>query len=425
VSDPHLVEPLQPGFDVEVEVPGSKSLTNRALVCAALASGTSRLSGVLFADDTEAMIECVERLGATVRVDRPSALVELDGMAGRPVAGPVELDARLSGTTSRFVLPITAIGPGPYRIDGSPSLRVRPMADGISVLRAANVTVLEEGEPGHLPVTVSGWWRPMGEVVVPGDVSSQFLSGALLAAPCFATDTTVVLGGELVSEPYVSMTVAVMETFGAEVERPSADRFRVLAGGYGATDYTIEPDASAASYFFAAAAIGRGRVRVRGLGRQSLQGDLAFVGVLEQMGARVSIEADATTVEGTGTLHGVSVDLRDFSDMAQTLAVTAVFADSPTRIEGIGFIRRKETDRIGAVVRELARVGVEAEALPDGLVIHPGRPTAARIETYDDHRMAMSFALLGLRAPGIAIAEPEVVAKTFPDFFDRLAGLRV
>jgi len=424
VSEPYVVEPLPAGFDVEVEVPGSKSLTNRALVCASLAPGTSELSGVLYADDTEAMVECVERLGATVRANRPSALAEVDGTGGRLVAGPVELDARLSGTTSRFVLPITAIGPGPYRIDGAPALRVRPMADGLAVLRAANLTVLEEGEPGHLPVTVSGWWHPIGDVVVPGDVSSQFLSGVLLAAPCFAIDTTIVLRGGLVSEPYVAMTLAVMESFGAEVDRPSADRFQVRSGRYHPTEYVIEPDASAASYFFAAAAIGGGRVCVRGLGRGSLQGDLAFVEVLERMGARVTIGDDATTVEGTGELHGVSVDLRDFSDTAQTLAVTAVFADGPTRIEGIGFIRRKETDRIGAVVRELERVGVRAEALPDGLIVHPGRPTAGRVETYDDHRMAMSFALLGLRTPGIAIADPGVVAKTFPDFFGRLAGLR-
>ncbi len=226
------------------------------------------------------------------------------------------------------------------------------------------------------------------------------------------------------SRPYVDMTVAVMRAFGAEVEEQPPGSWNVHPTGYRATDYEIEPDASTASYFFAAAAITGGRTRVEGLGAGSLQGDLEFARVLERMGARVTIDEHATTVQGTGRLHGVTADLRDFSDTAQTLAVTAVFADTPTRITGIGFIRAKETDRIAAVVHELGRLGVRADAEPDGIVVYPGSVDPGVVETYDDHRMAMSFALLGLRSPGIEIADPGCVAKTFPDFFGALDALR-
>jgi 3-phosphoshikimate 1-carboxyvinyltransferase len=428
MTDSRPIEPLEAPFDLVVDVPGSKSLTNRALVCAALAEGQSELTGVLFADDTEAMLDNVRRLGAEVRIGRDGSHVEVDGLAGRLRSGPVDLDARLSGTTSRFLLPVLAIGPGPYRLDGAPSLRDRPMSDGIDALRALDIHVEEEGEPGHLPVSVRGQRNDGSSLSIAGTASSQFLSGLLLVAPCLPDGTTLTVDGPLVSRPYVDMTIAVMRSFGAEVDERDDQAWFVHASGYRGTAYAIEPDASAASYFFAAAAITGGRVRVDGLGAGSLQGDLAFVNVLAEMGAKVTIDDHATTVEGTGLLRGVEVDMQDFSDTAQTLAAAAVFADSPTRITGIGFIRKKETDRIGAVVRELARLGVAAEEETDGLVVRPdpthGPAHGGVVETYDDHRMAMSFALIGLRVPGVAIADPGCVAKTFPDFFDVLDSLR-
>jgi 3-phosphoshikimate 1-carboxyvinyltransferase len=252
-------------------------------------------------------------------------------------------------------------------------------------------------------------------------VSSQFLSGLLLAGP--GNGLRVELTTPLVSAPYVAMTVAVMGAFGAEVRR-DGDAWVVPQRRYRARTYAIEPDASAASYFFAAAVLTDGRVTVPGLGRGSLQGDLAFVDVLERMGAVVERGDDRTTVAAGPHLTGVDVDLSALSDTAQTLAAVAVFADSPTRVRGIGFVRRKETDRLAAVVRELRRCGVQAEETDDGFVVHPGTPRPAVVETYDDHRMAMSFALLGLRVPGIAIADPGCVAKTFPGFWDALEGLR-
>jgi 3-phosphoshikimate 1-carboxyvinyltransferase len=424
MNDPRPIEPLRGPFDVEVALPGSKSLTNRALLCAALAEGTSELTGGLFADDTEAMADCLRQLGASIECDVKVARMTVAGTGGVLTPGPVDLDARLSGTTARFLLPVLAIGPGPYRLDGAEALRARPMWDGISGVMALGLDVAHEGEQWHLPVTVSGRVERDSGMGVPGNVSSQFLSGMLLAAPCWPGSHNIGLQGDLVSRPYVDMTIEVMRAFGATVDVRGAAQWTIRGDGYRGSTYAIEPDASAASYFFAAAAMCEGRVRVRGLGTSSAQGDLRFVDVLAQMGAKVMVTADETTVEGTGVLHGVEADLRDCSDTAQTLAVTAVFADRPTRITGIGFIRGKETDRIGAVVRELDRCGIRAEAEADGLVVHPGRPHGAVIETYDDHRMAMSFALLGLRIPGISIADPACVAKTFPDFFAVLETLR-
>ena len=394
------VEPVDAPLQATVTLPGSKSITNRALVCAGLAEGHSVLEGALVADDTEAMIECLRALGA--RIEAGAGRLEVDGIGRRLPDRPVSLDARMSGTTARFIAPVLALGPGPYLLDGAPQLRARPMADGIAALRALGATVTEHEEIGHLPITISG---PVtgGRVTVPGDVSSQFLSGLLLAG--FDAD----VAGPLVSQPYVALTRAVMAAF---------------AGG--ATTYAIEPDASAASYFFAAAVIAGGRVRVEGLGRPSVQGDMAFLDVLGRMGATVEQDDDGTTVVGTGTISGVEVDLTHLSDTAPTLAVVAAFADSPTRATGIGFIRRKETDRIAAIVTELRRCGVDAEEEPDGFVVRPtGTVHSARIETYDDHRMAMAFALLGLRVAGIEIADPDCVAKTFPGYWQALDAVRL
>lgn len=436
--DVAAVTPVRGPLDAVVRLPGSKSLTNRALVCAALARGHSVLEGVLLADDTEAMLDGLRRLGIPITVDTAASRATVEGCGGAlpSRAAGARLDARLSGTTSRFLLPVLGLGPGPIRLDGAPPLRARPMEDGIAALRALGAEVREEGEPGHLPVVVRGGVSPAEpgaavggtpvELVVKGDASSQFLSGLLMVAPALPTGLRVRVGGRLVSRPYVDMTAAVMRAFGAAATTGTSDGERtwvVAPGGYTAATYPVEPDASAASYFFAAAAICGGRVTVDGLGKDSLQGDLAFVDLLERMGCRVERGATATTVEGTGPLAGIDADLADLSDTAPTLAAVAVFARSPTRLRGIGFIRAKETDRVGNVVRELRRCGIEAEEEDDGLLVRPGTPHPARVETYRDHRMAMSFALLGLRSPGIEIADPGCVAKTFPGYWAALARL--
>lgn len=423
------VAPLDRPVDALVEIPGSKSHTNRALLCAGLAAGRSRLSRVLFADDTEAMMGALRALGVTLEADPVAGTVEVGGgpaadLAARSADRPVAVHVNQSGTTGRFLLPVLAGIDGRFVLDGHPQLRARPFGPQLAALHRLGARI--EGD--HLPLAIAGRRLDGGPIAVAADASSQFLSGLLLAAPGFREPTTLTVSGPMVSRPYVDLTVATMADFGVEVATGTDDRglatFAVPVGGYRPATVDLEPDASAASYFLAAAAITGGRVRVDGLGAGTVQGDLAFAGLLERMGAEVELGPTWTEVRGTGRLTGIEADLADLSDTAQTLAVVASFADGPTTLTGIGFIRRKETDRIAATVAELCRRGIEATETEDGMVIRPGAARPGAVRTYDDHRMAMSFALLGLVHPGIAIENPGCVAKTFPDFFDRLDALR-
>lgn len=424
LPDPYPVAPLAGALDASVRVPGSKSATNRALLVAALAGGSARLRGALLSDDTEAMIGSLRRAGYVVDVREDGTTIDVEGRTA-PAGddGVLELDARQSGTTARFLAPWCALDGRTYRLDGAAQLRARPMGPGLDALRALGAHVVERGEPGRLPVEIRG---PLtgARVALPADVSSQFVSGLLMIGPLLPDGLRVELTTAAVSEPYLDLTVAVMAEFGAIVQRPDARTFDVRPARYVGRDVAIEPDASAASYFFAAAAICGGRVRVEGLGRNTVQGDLAFVDVLARMGCEVTVGADATEVRGTGALHGVEVDLADLSDTAPTLAAVAAFADGPVRATGIGFIRAKETDRIAAAVTELRRLGLDAVEEDDGFLVRPGRPHGAVVHTYDDHRMAMAFSLVGLRVPGVSIADPGCVAKTFPGYWDALAALR-
>jgi len=420
------IVPFGGSIDAVVVPPGSKSITNRALLAASLAKGTSKVNGVLFADDTEAMLDCIRSLGATVDIDRDSSSVSVTGIAGDLSGSSSEFFARQSGTTARFLAAVLALGTQPLRLDADEAMRRRPMDDVFTALQTLGVSVSFEGASGCLPAVVEGPVNAVGlvpEIRIDSSVSSQFASGLLLAAPCLPDGLRITLEGDVVSRPYLDMTVAVMESFGAKVQRPDGQTFVIASGGYQAADYAIEPDASAASYFFAAAAICGGTVRVNGLGSTSLQGDVKFVDALAEMGAIVEVGLSSITVTGA-PLHGVEVDFSQISDTAQTLAAVAVFADSPTTVTGIGFIRKKETNRIAAVVNELQRIGIAAEELPDGFTIVPGRSTSAVVETYDDHRMAMSMALIGFARSGISIADPQCVRKTFPTYFEEMEHLR-
>jgi len=422
------VEPVTGPLRAVVAVPGSKSITNRALLVAALADGPSRLSGVLEADDTEAMIDCLRRLGVPVELDRHAEIATVGGTGGRLPAGPVELDARQSGTTARFLPAALALGAGRYRLDGAAQLRARPFGPLFDALRSLGVGV--QAAPGDLlPVTVTsggaaGWGD---EVAVSGDVSSQFISGLMMAAPLAPRGLRIRLTTPLVSAPYLAITARVMADFGAAAD-VGDDEVIVPAGRYRPTDLRIEADASAASYFLAAAALCGGTVRIEGLGTTTSQGDAAFADVLGAMGATVRRGPDWTEVTGPadGVLHGVEVDMADLSDTAPTLAAVAPFASGPVRMTGIGFIRRKESDRIGAVVTELRRLGADAVEEPDGMLVRPSAAAliGTTVQTYDDHRLAMAFALIGLRVPGVVIADPGCVAKTFPRYWDVFEAMR-
>lgn len=415
------IDPLTRPPDVDMVLPGSKSITNRALVAAALAKGCSTLSNVLIAEDTLAMIDCLRAFGIAIDVEVAARRATVIG--GGPVAPAGDLWVRQSGTTARFVLPLASLCSGNVVVDGAEQIRGRPQHDLLRALGHIGVVVEPLGAAGHLPVRVTGSAAVGGTVSVPGDVSSQFVSGLLLSAPAMPDGLVLELTGDVVSKPYIDLTVAIMAKFGANVE-VSDNRYVVASTGYKACDLEIEPDASTASYFFAAAAVAGGRVGVLGLGSESLQGDAAFVDVLEAMGAQVSRSAGRTEVRGPDMLSGIEVSMSDISDTAPTLAAIAPFASGTVRATGIGFIRHKESDRIGDVVAELRNVGADAEEDSDGFVVRPKAPHAGTVDSHDDHRLAMAFTVLGLVTPGVSVRDPYCVSKTFPEFYDAVDHLR-
>ena len=429
VQIPELeVVPLRRPLEATLTPPGSKSYTNRALVLAALAEGSSLLTGALFSDDPRYMTGALRDLGFEIDADETAKTVRVTGGAGRVPRAKAKVFIGNAGTAARFLPPLMALGPlegeGVYEVDGTPAMRKRPAGPLLMALNAlgAHASSLEHTDCPPLRIASRG--LNGGSLRLRGDLSSQYFTGLLMSAPYMRDGLTLEVEGDLVSKPYLEITAQTMAEFGVQLEIDRFERFRVEPGKYTATTYAVEPDASAASYFFAAAAVTGGRVTVPGLGTHSLQGDLGFVRVLEQMGCTVNMTATQTELIGTNELRGVEVNMADISDTAQTLAAVAPFASSPTRINGIGFIRRKETDRVGAMVRELNRLGIHALEEEDGLLIHPGQPKPARVETYDDHRMAMSFAVIGLRAPGVTILDPGCTSKTFPEYFQVLEGLR-
>jgi len=423
----YTVEPWSgPPPQACVRVPGSKSLTNRALIVAALADGASTLTGALDSEDTRVMLQALEALGFNPQHDPQAARITITGQAGRIPAREAALALENSGTSLRFLTAMTALGDGVYRLDGSPRMRQRPIADLIAALNGLGAQVVSDLGTGCPPLTVKARGLEGGYTRVKGNVSSQFLSALLMALPLAADSTLIEVDGPLVSRPYVAMTEAVMRAFGVTIGNRGFRRFDVPRGRYQPRTYAIEPDASSASYFFALAAITGGSITVEGLDDTSVQGDMGFVDVLEHMGARVIRQPGRTTVVG-GPLRAVDVDMNAISDTVMTLAVTALFADGVTRIHGVEHIRHKETDRIAALAVELRKLGAEVDERPDGLIINPPtceRLSGAAIATYDDHRMAMSFTLAGLLIPGVTILDPSCVAKTYPGFWTDFEGVR-
>jgi 3-phosphoshikimate 1-carboxyvinyltransferase len=420
-----------------VRVPGSKSITNRALVLAALLDDAEgcNLHGALRSEDTEVMVDSLRRLGFEVRTDWDRDYVDVyrpePGAKGYEDPIPVneaELFVANSGTSMRFLAAMVSSGRGRFRLDGVSRMRERPIEDLLSALRQLGVNARSEGGNGCPPVLIESDGLKGGEVKLRGDVSSQFLSGLLMAAPKAHVDTVISIDGPLVSEPYVAMTTTMLGQFGFEVNRVAPDTF-VVPGhqrpcGNEPTIYHIEPDASAASYFFAASAITYGRVSVLGIVEKGLQGDTGFVDLLANIGCSVVRFLDRTVVYRSSPLRGIDVDMNAISDTVMTLAAVACFADGPTTIRNVAHIRHKETDRLAALATELRRVGAEVEEFADGLTITPRPLHGAEIETYNDHRMAMSMALIGLRVPGIVIKNPGCVAKTYPGFWEDLEKLR-
>jgi 3-phosphoshikimate 1-carboxyvinyltransferase len=417
-----------------VTVPGSKSITNRALVVAALSSGqgSRTLTGALRSEDTEVMLDCLARLGFDCRPDWQSNTILVAKHDHKRLIPAAEADLFVgnSGTTVRFLTAMLSLGRGRYRLDGVPRMRERPIQDLLDTLNnQLGVKAVSEAGNGCPPVVIesSGRW-PGGVITVRSSVSSQFLSGLLLAAPFADADTELRPEGGLVSEPYVAMTATMLlSDWNCPVQKVESG-YRVFA-----TDthqesrlpstYAIEPDASAASYFWALAAITGGRITISGLTRKSLQGDVKFVDLLERMGCHVEEDSTGTISVQGGSPRGIDADMNDISDTVMTLAAVACFADGPTTIRNVAHIRHKETDRIAALAVELRKLGAIIEERPDGLTITPAPLKGCAVDTYNDHRMAMSLALVGLKVQGVIIRNPGCVAKTYPGYWEDLKGV--
>jgi len=432
MSDSITIQPIG-SFTAAVRPPGSKSLTNRALLLAALARGTSRVSGVLFSDDSRVMMRALRELGFDIAVDEAQRVVTVVGQGGAIPSPSANLMLGNAGTAYRFLTAACCLGQGRYVLDGVPRMRQRPIAPLVDALLALGAGITYAEKPGFPPLQLDAvGLRHSGDAVpVQGAISSQFISALLQIGPCVQGGMMVRFDGPVVSRPYIEMTLGLMHGFGARFEVDREFRHVTLQPtGYRALDYAVEPDASNASYFLAAAAICPGsKCTIEGLGRRSVQGDVGFADLLHQMGAGLTFGSDFITVIGPSAeqpLRGIDIDLNAMPDMAQTLAVVALFARGRTVLRNIGNLRVKETDRLEALRVELTKLGAAVEIDGDDLVIDPpadNRLTPAEIDTYDDHRMAMSFAVAGLRAPGVVIRDPGCVAKTFPEYFEYLGRL--
>jgi 3-phosphoshikimate 1-carboxyvinyltransferase len=452
ITSPSLsIKPISHPLNATVRVPGSKSLTNRALLIAALADGTTCLTNALFSDDSNYFAKALQTLGFDMQLDEAQQTMTVTGLGSKIPTREGELYIGNAGTAARFLSAFLTLGRGEYTLDGDERMRERPIGDLVSALiglgaklgpaRANNWALITDYSNVFLPLKIIANGLPGGKTRIAGNISSQFLSALLMVAPYARSPIEIELTTDLNSKPYVDMTIAVMKDFGVEVQREGYEHFSIPITNYqlpitgpqppgsnspiSNSTYPIESDSSSASYFFAAPAICGGTVRVENISRNSKQGDMAFLDVLQQMGCGIADGQNYVEVTGAAQLRGIDVDMRDIPDTAQTLAVVAPFAASPSTIRGIASARVKETDRVSATCNELQRLGVQVEEHEDGMTIYPCQTLRpAEVHTCNDHRMAMSFALIGLRFDGVTIENPSCVSKTFPDFFEVLERLR-
>lgn len=423
IADSYLVPAVHGRLDFAVEIPGSKSITNRALLLAALCDTPFTLTNVLFSNDSSHFIDCLMRLGFTIEVNEAAHTVTVTGCGGAIPQREAALYVGSAGTAARFITALLAATPGVYHIDASPQMANRPMKPLLDTLRALGATFDFAQHPDALPFTIHGVrWRG-GQVRMRADKSSQFLSALLMTGCACDEELEIVLDGDLAAKPYVDMTIEMMADFGVTVENDHHQRFVVPPGQHyhaPGAHYAIEPDISNACYFWAMATLTGGSALVKGVRLHSLQGDIGFLRVLEQLGSTVAERDGGVLVQGppAGKFPGIEIDLGDMPDQTVTLAALAPFASSPTLIKNVALIKYHETDRLQAIVTELQRLGIRAEETSDGLIIYPGAPQPAEVATYDDHRMAMALSLIGLRVEGIRIANPGCTAKTFANYFE-------
>ena len=410
-------------IDAITTVPGSKSIANRALICAALARGSSTIIGLPDGDDTQAMLQSLKKLGATINLDGANAhfeqSIDLDN------ADALTVEANLAGTTARFLTAIGALRQGSLSVTGNESLRSRPMKDLHVALDQLGAVVSWQGDKYCLPVTVRRGVSSSDSVQVSANTSSQFVTSLMLIAPMMENGLRIELIGEIISLPYITMSATVMSAFGANVRVIDERNIVIDGGGYVGCEFAIEPDASSASYPFAAAAVAGGRVLVKGMSSNMMQGDSRFIDILRQMGCDISEDQVGVTVsrDANAALCGVDVDMSEISDLVPTLAIVAIFAETATRIRGVGFIRNKESDRIGDLAVEMRRLGANVVEHPDGLEISPQPLRSGRCDTHHDHRLAMALGVAGIKLPGLIISDPQVVSKSWPQFWGMLEAL--
>lgn len=407
--------------EATLTLPGSKSFTHRALIAAALAAGESLVTNALKAEDTELTAQALARLGAGL--DWQGSTVRVQGTGGLllPVSDPIFLGN--SGTSMRFLTAVAALGQGTYRLTGTSRLCERPMGELLEALQSLGAQAASEKGDNCPPILVQGGGLKGGKTSLSGAVSSQYLSALLLVGALASEGVEITITGELVSRPYVDITLAVLSAFGVSHHREGYRRFSLPGGQrYRSRHFDIEADASSASYFWAAAALTGGRVTIVNLDLESVQGDIDFLAVLGRMGCRLNSSPEGLTVQG-GPLRGIDMDMSAMPDLVPTLAVLAAFAQGETVVSGVAHLRHKESNRLAALVTELRKMGVAAEERPDGLRIVGGEPQGAVIDTYQDHRIAMSFAVAGLKAQGVVIRDPDCVVKSFPEFWEYFGKL--
>lgn len=410
-------------FKCTVNVPGSKSVTNRALILSAYSHGEVVLNNVLFSDDTVYMIEALNTLGIKVEEDRFTKKVFVRDIPTEPLRGKCFIGN--AGTAMRFLTSFISAKGGNVELTGVERMKNRPIGELVNILRNLGVKIDYLENEGFPPIFINSSGLKGGKIKIKGDISSQFISSILLSAPYADTDIYLEIEGDLISKPYIDITVAMMEEFGVKTENYDYRNFYVRAGQTykRSEEYTVESDCSSASYFFGAAAIANGDITVDNINPDSLQGDIRFIDILERMGAKVERGSNYVRVVGS-TLKGISVDMNDISDVAPTLAVVALFAEGPTEIKNVANMRIKETDRIKALREQLIKLGATVEEKEDGLIIYPSNNyQSADIDTYNDHRMAMSFTMAGLKIPGIRIKDPGCVSKTFPNFYNEFGKI--
>lgn len=425
-SEFYHVNPLSPAPVIKTEVPGSKSITNRALLLAALAEGTSTIQGALFSDDSRHFLKCLIALGFPVLIDEASHTVQVTGFGGTIPRKEASIYVGSAGTAARFLTAMLGLSDGVYHLDASEQMRKRPMKPLLSSLESIGVKITYEGKEGFFPFTIHGCANTKSAIQVDISSSSQFLSALLMSAPMKKDGLSIELVGGTHALSYVKITTKMMEQFGCRTASEGNSIYRVPPEqAYQAQVYQVEPDVSAACYFYAMAPLLNTKSLVYHVHFDSMQGDIRFLSILEEMGCSVSDTPEGILVSApaSGAYKGITVNMGDCSDQTMTLAAIAPFADSPVRIRGIEHIRLQESNRIEAICKELTRMGITCTEAETGIDILPGIPKPAIVETYDDHRIAMAFSLVGLRIPGIVIHHPECCKKTFENYFEVLDSI--